>query len=169
MKVMGVDLSSYSIAIAVIGPEMPSLIKHGIHEKHRKDRNYVANYLYGFASSVVDAYQPEAIFIEEPVVAGAMNMRSSLLIAQVCGVMLVAAGMGRVVKLIPVSTWKKETVGSGSANKVAVRLWLDNKHPEVASECRHDQDLYDAACVAFYGQGLLQRSDDLRSVFHDGA
>lgn len=166
---MGVDLSSYSIAMVVLEDSKPyESYKVTVETKYRKDRALVAHLLYTAALRLVTMSHPDAIFIEEPVVAGARNLRSSLLIAQVCGVMLVAAGMGRVVKLTPVSSWKVETVGHGNADKDAIRRWLDHVHPAIAKECGLDQDLYDASCVALYGQGLLGRGDAVRSGLQDG-
>lgn len=141
-------------------------VKYEVSPKHRKDRAYVASTLFGQAKKFLDGL-PCAVFIEEPVVAGARNIRSSLLIAQVCGVMLAAAGMERVTRLVPVSTWKKETIGSGSADKQHVRDWLDRVHPQVASKCGHDQDLYDASCVALYGQAMLRRAEVLGQGLQD--
>jgi Holliday junction resolvasome RuvABC endonuclease subunit len=132
-----------------------------------KDRAYVQTTLYREASSYLDEVGPTHVFIEEPVVAGARNLRSSLLIAQTCGSMLCVAGMERVVRLVPVSSWKKATVGIGSADKDAVRRYIDTFHPQVAKVCGFDQDLYDAACVALYGQGLLRRVSQLSDGFQD--
>lgn len=160
------DLSSYSVAMVHLGDGVRTL-KFEVPTKYRKGRAYVASTLHDQAKWFLDEVGPAAVFIEEPVVAGARNLRSSLLIAQVCGAVLVAAGMERVVRLTPVSSWKKETVGNGNAGKQDVRDWLDAAHPQVAAVCGHDQDLYDATCVALHGQGLLRRSDVLRSGLHD--
>lgn len=145
-----------------------TLVKHSVPEKHRKDRAHVARMLYALSVDSLANMRPLSCFIEEPLVAGARNLQSSLKIAQVCGVMLTAAGMERVdTVLVPVSSWKKGTIGNGSTNKDGIRAWLDTKHPQVAQKCGHDQDLYDAACIALHGQGLLKRVGQLGHGLQD--
>jgi len=95
-------------------------------------------------------------FVEEPVVAGARNMRVSLGIAQTSGAVISAIRGSSY--LIPVSSWKKETIGKGNATKEDVKAWLfDNKKPySVACERTNSpQDYSDAACIAVYGSKML--------------
>lgn len=90
-------------------------------------------------------------FVEEPVVAGARNLRTSLRIAQVSGAVLSAVEG----ELVPVSTWKKATVGSGNASKDDVRDWLSDK-PEY-SKAKESQDWIDATCLRLYGETVDHR------------
>jgi Holliday junction resolvasome RuvABC endonuclease subunit len=169
MIIVGMDLSSRTAAMVAVR-EDGSYHAHDkieIHVKHTKNRALVCTGVHTYVVKRLQEWDATHVFIEEPVVAGAMNMRSSLLIAQVCGAVLVAAGMERVCQLVPVSSWKKATVGRGNADKQQIREWLDAHHPEIATKCGLDQDLYDAAGSALYGQGLVRRSNDLRSGFHD--
>lgn len=88
------------------------------------------------------------VFVEEPVVAGARNIRTSLQMAQVCGVVLSVLN-GQVV---PVSTWKKAVVGKGNASKEDVKEWLSNiqhRYPEAKQ-----QDHVDATCIRIYGETI---------------
>lgn len=169
MIIVGADLSSRTAALVAL-TNLGQYVEHmklEVDVKHTKNRALVCSTLARKTQHWLTHVQASHVFIEEPVVAGAMNIRSSLLIAQVCGAILTAAGMERVVQLVPVSSWKKQTVGSGNANKDQVRAWLDEHHPQTAAQCRHDQDLYDAASVALYGQRLVWRGDDIRRGLHD--
>lgn len=89
--------------------------------------------------------------MEAPVVAGVRNLQSTIRVAQTFG--LVACVVPGVEE-VAVSSWKKATVGNGNASKLQVRQWLDDKHPVAARMCRGNQDLYDAACIALYGERL---------------
>lgn len=88
-------------------------------------------------------------FMEAPVVAGAKNIQSTIRVAETFGLVACLVPDAREVA---VSSWKKATVGNGNASKVQVREWLDGNHPDVARMCRGNQDLYDAACIALYGE-----------------
>jgi Holliday junction resolvasome RuvABC endonuclease subunit len=87
-------------------------------------------------------------YVEEPVVAGARNLRTSLRMAQVSGAILsVMSG-----ELVPVSTWKKAVVGKGNATKDDVRAYLQSQ-PEF-KETHGKQDWIDATCIRLYGAKL---------------
>ena len=85
-------------------------------------------------------------YIEEPVVAGARNLRTSLRIAQISGAVLSAVNG----ELVPVSTWKKEVVGKGNAKKEEIREWLKTQ-PEY-KYASSSQDWIDATCLRLYGE-----------------
>lgn len=91
------------------------------------------------------------IYCEEPVLAGARNIRSTILIAETVGMIL---ALNARVHLVPVSSWKKSTVGKGNATKDEVADWLKKEHPRYASYCREDQDLIDAAAIFIYGRSV---------------
>lgn len=91
------------------------------------------------------------IYCEEPVVAGARNIRSTILVAETVGMIL---ALNAHVRVVPVSSWKKATVGKGNATKDEVTEWLRREHPDYASNCHESQDLTDAAAIFIYGRGL---------------
>lgn len=144
------DLSSRTVALVTM--EKNSCVdatKITVSDKIR-DRHQIAVGITKELRSWYAQMLPDVMYIEEPVVAGARNIRSSLLIAQIAGVVLsVTEGMDRVY-FVPVSSWKRATHGSGAADKASVASWLSIYHPDVSHWCT-DQDLVDAACVAFYG------------------
>lgn len=163
---MGADLSSRSVALILVETEtgQSQALKVSVSDKIM-NRHEIIRQLSASVGSWLAEKRPDVLYIEEPLVAGARNLQSSLKIAQVAGALLcLSAGMERVY-LVPVSTWKKDTVGHGNATKPEVRAWVDQHYPSIASVCGLDQDLYDAAAVALYGQGCLARSDKLGSEF----
>lgn len=105
-------------------------------------------------------YTPFTFFVEEPLVAGARNLRTSLLMAQAVGALMVGLTTTKGgCYQVPVSRWKKETVGNGSASKKDVALWLSDTHPEYAAACDGSQDYADACCIALYGVAVLVNAD----------
>jgi len=99
----------------------------------------------------------DLLFVEEPVVAGVRNLRTSLKIAQNAGA--VFAGSGIPATFVPVSSWKKEIVGKGNAKKEEIAEFLKIKHNEMWANCNEDQNLIDATCVALYGVSECQKKD----------
>lgn len=163
MVIVGVDPSYRTMALVALG-DQPMATKIKVPDKI-KDPQKIASDLFSGGLSFMSLATPFAIYVEEPVVAGARNLRSSLKIARSVGALMgacSAAGMERVY-LVPVSTWKAQVVGNGHASKDDIRTWLDSHQPEVSALCGDDQDLRDAACLALYGQGLQRRVHAIRS------
>jgi hypothetical protein len=91
----------------------------------------------------------ESVYIEEPPLAGAKNLRTFKALAETAGAL-----MGRAegaVTYVPVSSWKKEVCGNGSLDKAGVARWLADNHPAYLDRCGGDQNLVDATCIALYG------------------
>lgn len=82
-------------------------------------------------------------YIEEPPLAGRRNLRVFLQLAQASG----AVGSACDAEFVPVSSWKKGTVGNGAANKDQVADWLRHAHPRRHARCGGDQNLIDATCI----------------------
>jgi Holliday junction resolvasome RuvABC endonuclease subunit len=117
-----------------------------MHETHEA--------LCDYLTVVADFAEGEQIyvFIEEPVLAGRRNVRTTLQQAQLVGALLAATtAFTRYVYLVPVGKWKAGTVGSGNASKPDVALWLNGVHPAYSAACGGKQDLIDACCIALYG------------------
>lgn len=95
-------------------------------------------------------------YIEEPVVAGVRNLRTAIMLAQTAGAL--ATGVMNP-RFVPVSTWKKGTVGRGNADKIGVSEWLSDLHPCYFDNCGADQNRVDATCIAIYGANLGSRGD----------
>ena len=109
-----------------------------------------------FFSNLLPEENGDIFFIEEPVLAGTRNIRIMMQIAQVSGV--VASSIISPAYFVPVSSWKKATVGKGNAKKEDIRHWLFTKFPLYSAACERTdspQDYADAACVAIYGSKML--------------
>ncbi len=91
------------------------------------------------------------VYIEEPVYVQNFNthMKLSCIYASVA---LACIGLNLFPVAVHNKTWKKEVLGNGNADKDEIRvrslLMFD-------IEDGHEQDIYDALCVAKYGWGEM--------------
>lgn len=146
---IGIDCGGQKIAIVDLQTNYAD-----VYDVRRKqDRNRVIREMARWVENHSHWIAGRPVFVEAPVLAGARNIQSTIKVAQTTGAVL--AGLDNV-REVAISSWKKRTVGNGNANKEQVRLWLDVTHPEIAHMCGGNQDLYDAACIALYGQSVLQ-------------
>lgn len=90
------------------------------------------------------------VFCEEPVVAGARNLRTTIGIAETVGGVL---ALPCEVTLVPVSSWKKEVLGNGNSNKQEVARWFQRTYPGIKAS----QDVCDAAAICEYGRKVVDR------------
>lgn len=99
------------------------------------------------------------VFCEEAVAAGARNLRTYAQLAMAVASILTATTLYTPkCYLVPVSKWKQGTVGSGTAGKDVVTLWLNRVYPSYAARCGASQDLVDACCIARYGLTVVADS-----------
>ena len=109
------------------------------------------------------------MFCEEAVLAGARNLRTygqmaMSASARSCLLLRHPVHPARLATyLVPVSKWKKAVVGTGSASKDDVSLWLNRVYPGYSSQCDGRQDLIDACAIAIYGLSVIADSMRLRS------
>lgn len=135
----------------VMRPEM-------LHNLHHWTREMIVGLQQEWGDGVV------YVFCEEPVVAGARNLRTSLKLAQSVGAIVTGATeQTPKVYLVPVSKWKT-ICGSGSAGKPQVTGWLSSTHPAYAALCDGSQDLIDACCIALYGMSVVDNAELVRTV-----
>ena len=161
-RIMGIDLSSRKIAIVVLDPEAEPRA-HTITVKKQPSR---ADELYELETGLYGYFpmmHPCWVYIEAPVV-GRGGARPTVLQSQVDGVVQVATVRFGHLGTYSVNnkTWKKAVVGNGNAAKDDTRSWLAAHHPVLADLCGDDQDLVDAAGVALYGTGVIERARRLK-------
>jgi len=97
------------------------------------------------------------VFLEQPVVAGARNIMSTLKQSYVNGVIQeVIVSYGRPCIHVPISTWKKVAAGSGSASKEDVAAAIGGRYPNLIEAFGGDQDLYDATGLCIYGRYVVE-------------
>jgi Holliday junction resolvasome RuvABC endonuclease subunit len=149
MTVWGIDLGVRSLYVARIDDDGIQLFSHKslvIHEQERYvELSILRQWLQQFSPT-------GRWFAEEPPLAGARNLQTFLHLGQVSGVV----GASTPAFNVPVSSWKKGTVGNGSASKDLVSRWLHRRYPAYFKACAGDQNLVDATCIALYGQSLAQ-------------
>lgn len=107
----------------------------------------------------------DLVLVEEPLIG--RGVRASLQVAQTAGAVL--ATLGDTVRdtrsdWVSNTTWKREVVGSGNANKEAVALWLKSSHPSYSAQCGESQDRRDAVCIGLYAVQLAERATQLAEL-----
>lgn len=143
MRVWGVDLGVRTAYAAGLSTDNSLEVSTYIQRPNSRSREL--RLLHEWAQ---ETFGPDdVLYIEEPPLAGARNLRTFLHLSQVSGVMACT----RDATLVPVSSWKKGTVGNGSATKDLVSRWLSRRYPEYHRVCTEDQNLIDATCLALYG------------------
>lgn len=154
MTIWGVDPASKKIAMFTADVRDSGLVQTNLLEVKKSERDLELLELRRMMEIVIEHDHNPIIYCEEPVVAGVRNLRSTILIAETVGMIL---ALNAKVRLVPVSSWKKATVGNGHATKADVTEWLAREHPEYASKCRdtqqrESQDLRDAAAIYLFGR-----------------
>ena len=149
MIVYGIDPASRSLGVIGCGGRKPWSLKAATA---KGSRDLELRDLRDQLSQMFDVLPPGVVFVEEPVLAGARNIRSTILIAETVGMLLTLPCR---VYLVEISTWKKLTVGKGNASKEDVSSWLSSEHPDYAAICEGDQDLIDAGAINVYGREIM--------------
>jgi Holliday junction resolvasome RuvABC endonuclease subunit len=145
----GVDLGVRSLYVARIDGDELELFAHNSLRIHEQDRYVELSVLRAW----LGMFSPAGTwYTEEPPLAGARNLQTFLHLSQTSGVVACCVPTA----LVPVSSWKKGTVGNGSASKDLVARWLSRRHPAFFEACAGDQNLVDATCIALYGKSLDQ-------------
>lgn len=163
MKVIGIDLGVHKISLACF--EDQKLVwcdTHVASGEQTRDQQLLE--LGKFANEIATLHSADSIWVEDALIGN--NQKYSLSIAEVKGAVLTMLGnlrlyLGTDVRMVNVSTWKKEVVGHGNASKEWVKNYIDVTYPEYAPLCDGDQDRYDATCVGIYGLRITARSQDL--------
>lgn len=171
--VIGIDAGTASMHAAIVHTEDDALVLARVlarTDKYQLPTAVLAT-LFRRTRGVLDETAEHwpgdepVVFIEEPLVAGARNIRSGLKLAEAVGVIIAAVSCYTDrCYLVPVASWKKGTVGNGSASKQDVALWLSQYHPSYAAHCDGSQDLADACCIARYGVGVVADSALVRTI-----
>jgi hypothetical protein len=163
--IVGFDLSSRKLAAVVLGD---GLVRSEVFEapKKEKDRGRILakfiTELEEFFTELTALDGSLWVYVEHPL-KGRGGVHATIVQAQVQGLVLgtsVLFGASGAYH-VNVTTWKKDVVGHGGADKDRVRGWLEVHHPDLAGLAGDDQDLVDASCVALYGRGVIERAGRL--------
>lgn len=156
MKICGIDLGINKIAYAVWDDDI--LIETYAYESKLPTRGQVLADLAGVIFDVRNQHIPDYWFIEDTLIGN--NRKYSIQLSQTMGAVLAMLGeYGEdLVYQVNVSTWKKEVIGNGRADKDAVRMWIQDRSGAYSELCGWDQDRFDAACIGYYGYRIAQRA-----------
>lgn len=165
VAVLGIDLSSTKLAMV--------LFIDGEYHSHFKTKftgllevkGHVRSFLSPLPASI---FTVARAYVEEAVVARGGN-RVTIAQAYAMGaVRLTLEEMGWGVGLVNVSTWKKQVVGYGRADKHAISQWVEaDAAPDIFRSFTRDQDVFDAYCVGRYGIRVVRAAravDESRSL-----
>ena len=155
--IIGIDPASKKLALFWEKGGQPSAVTKVVKKSNRAVelsdmRAFLADFL-----ALVSIGEDVVIFCESPVLAGARNIQSTILIAETVGMIL---SLGYPCYLVAPASWKAKTVGSGNASKSDVACWLAERYSRYSDLCDGDQDLCDAAAIYLYGASVetYQRS-----------
>jgi hypothetical protein len=154
MNSAGIDYGVRRIAYA-----LPS--KNIFEELLLKSKDDIANLVVmsDWTREIVQRTRPELTVIEQPIQGASRNIRTGISLGMVAGALAVATQQAKSpVVMINPSTWKKEVIGNGRADKQAITEWLKRQHPQYQQQCellKSQQDGTDATCMAIYGNKRL--------------
>jgi len=166
VTVLGVDLGVRKVAVAVITDGIAGYTLYSIPrlELVKQIRSHELHKLASFVQAVVSTYQPDYMFIEQPIVGN--NRKYSMQLSESCGAVIGALGLSPEqtdpkVEMVDNNTWKKELLLKGHASKSDIQNYIVDTHPAYAAFCGDDQDAFDACCIALYGVQILDRASRL--------
>ena len=149
--IWGCDPASKKLALFTDGPAGP---RTALFIVKKTDRNTELLSMKNWLIDLLSHDPDPIIYVEEPVLAGVRNIRTTIIIAETVGMIL---ALHARVHVVPVDTWKKATVGKGGVSKDDVSNWLAKEHPGYAELCGQNQDLTDAAAIYVYGRAVEER------------
>jgi Holliday junction resolvasome RuvABC endonuclease subunit len=149
--IWGCDPASKKLALFTDGDAGP---RTALLLVKKTDRNLELLTMCDWLDLLIKDDPDPVIYVEEPVLAGVRNIRTTILIAETVGMILSRHAR---VHVVPVDSWKQGTVGKGGVSKDDVAQWLSEEHPEYAALCGSNQDLTDAAAIYVYGRSLEER------------
>lgn len=149
MRVVGIDCGVRQVALYVLDEDLTSPGDHilEVGKCYRGEELYHLRDM--LQSDLENNWKPDRVYIEDAIVAGARNLRTSIQLAQTVGMVL---SLGYQGSLVPVSSWKKQVIGNGNAKKEDVAAW----YADFTGQQSRSQDIADAAAIAHYGQHLLE-------------
>jgi len=103
---------------------------------------------------------PGIAWIEDPVVG--VNPHSTIVQAYTSGAAQAALlHLGWDVRIVNVSTWKKQIIGSGSATKHDIGQFVEHHWPAAWGHVEGNADLIDASAICLYGLDVERRARHL--------
>jgi Holliday junction resolvasome RuvABC endonuclease subunit len=151
---MGIDLGISKAAWSVWSHD--DLLTTGACHSNSVLRQHQLSDVSRRIREVVEGYAPDFVWIEDTLIGN--NRKYSIQLSQMMGAALSALYRYDEVRLVNVSTWKKEMIGSGNAKKEDIREYVTDLG--YASLCGDDQDRFDAAVIGQYGLSRVYLVED---------
>lgn len=144
--IVGIDPATRKVTLSATAL---GLVQHIVVPKSERARELseIRNRMLNTFARWESIEKIERIYLEEAVVAGARNLRTSLSIAETVGAVLT---LGLPTTKVAVSSWKKATIGNGNATKEDVAKWYLETYPEGLNP--DNQDVCDASGICDYGR-----------------
>lgn len=164
MKVLGIDLGTRKVALSLmIADDLFLAREFEVGEMVPRPKQLMR--LGDHVKEFVQTYSPDWVWIESVIVGN--NRKYSIALAEAKGAILSSLAQLQdeqtfFIDSVDNKSWKKLIVGNGNASKDDIKAWVREQHPPYAVLCGDDQDKYDAACIAMYGQRIVSRADGLR-------
>lgn len=157
-RILGLDQSSTIIGYAVV--EDNRLITYGIHEEKNSDITHRLMKHKQWLKSILDVWDIDEVVLED--VYGGQNIKTTIALAEVLGVLKIAAyeQLGNKPTIVPAVTWKSFCGVKGKARqaqKENTQKYIKDKFGIIASF-----DCADAICIATYGNYLLSFEKEIR-------
>lgn len=153
--IIGIDPSSKKLAFCLTeGASSPVFYKKSLPEGvlHAAGDAFEGAFLFFLK------HEDAKVFMEAPLVG--RSAYSTIIQAQVGGAVLAAASKAKLpVELVNVSSWKKQVIGNGRAQKPDIQEWLRKNWPDAYNHAQGDQDLMDAAAINRYGYQHVRLTD----------
>lgn len=171
MMSVGCDPSTHAVSFVALDPEGAVFIRsYPLVGKAIETRVAAAFYLPERFFESVHRSTGERNFVvglESPIVG--LGRQTVLKLGQVSGSLIAGfTHAGFPPMLVQPSSWKKEVLGRGNANKEEVARWVEREWPEVHRRAVGDQDALDAACIARWTTAMDRRTRHLSDTFLEG-
>lgn len=152
MRIAGIDPDTKSITIVVLAEDEPNIVEcirvKGRRAEDRIEQLY--NELFVWTGDALnDVFGPiDWVYIETPVMG--VNAKALRDQAQVVGMIRYWLwSHDQPHSLVDNGTWKKGVLGNGHASKEEIAAYAQRV---LRLKAGQPQDVYDAACIAEYGQ-----------------
>lgn len=144
--IFGVDVGMRRLAVACVEAEVYAAVDLGTKPGQRQRE------LQKLCGWFEEQVPPEAeVWVETAIGGASGNLQTAIKLAMTVGALHGVHRSGPMFTVAP-SSWKAAVVGHGHADKDAVRDWVASRLPKSAKACAGVQDLYDAVCIATFGQ-----------------
>jgi Holliday junction resolvasome RuvABC endonuclease subunit len=164
--IIGIDPSSFSVACAVVAKDRVAAVHKATFRKagsgawSPKDAGMALQVIEKLFIEVLEVSSVTQIFLEEPVMG--RSVKPTIVQSYVSGIVqAVATNLGASLELVNNKRWKLEVIGNGNAKKDDTRAVLTKRMKRLATLCGDDDDLYDAAGIALYGNSLIKQRNNL--------